>query len=216
MSILAKNIKTIRKELGCTQTDFADIVRVGFRTYVRYEAGERDAPVSVLVKIAKVANMSLERMLTVEVHKPDILPAPPSLQVTVPEVKRCHFRVGQIEFKKPSSRRLLTVDDAERKLLGFFRRMPSSVQKELLESVKKLGKGIKGKGSVERPVKSPGKPERTVPKNTVVEKVKVKMTPARNRGRGRPKRGRQDEKLIKEKIDRLKMLTKSINKITVR
>lgn len=216
MSILAKNIRTIRKELGCTQTDFADIVRVGFRTYVRYEAGERDVPVSVLVKIAKVANMSLERMLTVEVHKPDILPTPASLQLTIPKVKRCDFRVGQIEFKKPSLRCLLTLDDAERKLLGFFRRMPPPAQKGLLDSVKRLSKGIKGKGSVEKPVKAYRKTVKTFPQNTAVEKVEAKTTPARNRGRGRPKRGKQDEKLIKEKIDRLKMLTKSINKITVR
>ena len=53
MSTLAKNLKTVRKELGCTQSVMSEILKVGFRTFVRYEAGERDAPVSVLVKIAR-------------------------------------------------------------------------------------------------------------------------------------------------------------------
>ena len=69
MSVLAKNIKTIRKELWCTQSVLADILKVGFRTYVRYEAGERDAPVNVLVKMAKLGNISLEQLLTSEINK---------------------------------------------------------------------------------------------------------------------------------------------------
>ena len=64
MSILAKNLKSIRKEFGCTQSVMADILKVGFRTFVRYEAGERDAPVAVLVKIARLGNISLEKFLT--------------------------------------------------------------------------------------------------------------------------------------------------------
>jgi len=67
MSILSKNLKTIRKELRCTQSVMSEILKVGFRTYVRYEAGEGDAPVSVLVKIAKLGNLSLEQLLTVQV-----------------------------------------------------------------------------------------------------------------------------------------------------
>ena len=60
MSILAKNLKTVRKELGCTQSVMSEILKVGFRTFVRYEAGEIDAPVSVMVKIARLGNISLE------------------------------------------------------------------------------------------------------------------------------------------------------------
>ena len=47
MSILAKNLKMIRKELGCTQSVMSGILKVGFRTFVRYEAGERDALLQV-------------------------------------------------------------------------------------------------------------------------------------------------------------------------
>ena len=74
MSILAKNLKMIRKELGCTQSIMAGILKVGFRTFVRYEAGERDAPVAVLVKIARLGNISLEQLLTSKIDKNDIAP----------------------------------------------------------------------------------------------------------------------------------------------
>ena len=57
MSVLAKNLKTVRKELGCTQSLMAEILKVGFRTFVRYEAGEIDAPISVMVKIARLGNI---------------------------------------------------------------------------------------------------------------------------------------------------------------
>ena len=74
MTILAKNLKVVRKELGCTQTMMADILKVGFRTFVRYEAGERDAPVAVLVKIARLGNISLEKFLTKSIGPNDIGP----------------------------------------------------------------------------------------------------------------------------------------------
>ena len=64
MSTLAKNLKIIRKELGCTQSVMSKILEVGFRTFVRYEAGERDAPVSVLIKIAHLGNISLQNLLS--------------------------------------------------------------------------------------------------------------------------------------------------------
>ena len=75
MSILAKNVRLIRKELRCTQSAMAEILKIGFRTYVRYEAGERDAPVSVLIKLAHLGNISLEQLLTQVISNHDISPA---------------------------------------------------------------------------------------------------------------------------------------------
>ena len=46
MTILSNNLKVIRKNLNCTQTSLAEVLEIGFRTYVRYEAGERDAPIA--------------------------------------------------------------------------------------------------------------------------------------------------------------------------
>ena len=84
MSILAKNIKAIRKELGCTQSVMANILKVGFRTFVRYEVGERDAPIAVLVKIARLGNISLEKLLTKAIEPNDVIQ-------TVPELRSKHF-----------------------------------------------------------------------------------------------------------------------------
>ena len=72
MTILAENLKTIRKHLNCTQMAISQVIEVGFRTYVRYEAGERDAPVSVLVKLARLGNISLDRLLTTKVTPEDL------------------------------------------------------------------------------------------------------------------------------------------------
>ena len=92
MSILAQNLKTIRKELRCTQSVMGDILKVGFRTYVRYEAGERDAPVSILVKIARLGSISLERLLTTEITRNDIVAARTlAKEQKVPDVKSVNF-----------------------------------------------------------------------------------------------------------------------------
>ena len=50
----------------------SEVLEIGFRTYVRYEAGERDAPVSVMVKLAKLGNVSLDRVLTTKILPEDL------------------------------------------------------------------------------------------------------------------------------------------------
>ena len=42
----------------------ARLIDVGFRTYVRYEVGERHAPLNVLIKMAKLENISLDQLLS--------------------------------------------------------------------------------------------------------------------------------------------------------
>jgi len=150
MSILAKNLKTIRKELRCTQSMMSEILKVGFRTYVRYEAGERDAPVSVLVKIAKLGNLSLEQLLTVSVGKSLISPVKNLTKSSAPpEVRMVHFGAGQIHLKNPSKQELLTINNSERKLLSIFRKMDAGVQKECLDNIgKSLNKTGKNSGTV--------------------------------------------------------------------
>ena len=64
MTVLSDNLKTIRKKLNYTQVALSEILGFGFRSYVRYEAGERDAPISVLVKLARFGKVSLDRFLT--------------------------------------------------------------------------------------------------------------------------------------------------------
>ncbi|MFQ5715650.1 MAG: helix-turn-helix domain-containing protein [Nitrospinales bacterium] len=139
MSVLDRNLKKIRKELKCSQSAMADILKVGFRTYIRYESGERAAPVWVLVKAAKLGNISLEQLLTTEISRLDITPGlvlpennPP------PVVKRCDFRAGTISFKKPSTQRLVATDGSERRLLSIFRKMEPDVQETCLEHVNNI------------------------------------------------------------------------------
>ena len=124
MSILAENVRLIRKELRCTQSMMAKILKIGFRTYVRYEAGERDAPVSVLVKLARFGNISLEQLLTEAISRNDISPAPTISKIkNFPETKLVDFLKGEIVFKKPARRELMTIDSSEKKLLNLFRKI---------------------------------------------------------------------------------------------
>ncbi len=73
MTVLAENLKTIRKNLKCTQMAISEVLELGFRTYVRYEAGERDAPISLMIKLARLGNVSLDRLLTTKIQPQDLL-----------------------------------------------------------------------------------------------------------------------------------------------
>ena len=160
MSILAQNLKTIRKELRCTQSTMSEILKVGFRTYVRYEAGERDAPVSALIKIAKLGNLSLEQLLTVPVRKSLVSPVKTlTKSFRPPEVKMVHFGTGQINLKNPTKQELLAINNSERKLLSIFRKMDAGLQKECLEN---MGKTVNKNGEKSRKVaKKTAKKKRT-------------------------------------------------------
>ena len=136
MSVLAQNIRTIRKELKCTQSAMADILKVGFRTYVRYEAGERDAPVSILVKLSRLGNLSLEQLLTQKISADHVCPIDgDSLNVDPPQVKSANFKTGHITFRKPSRESLLTIDESEKKILSLFRRMSAEGQALCLKTI---------------------------------------------------------------------------------
>lgn len=190
MSIMAKNLRTIRKELRCTQAMMSDILKVGFRTYVRYEAGERDAPVSVLVKIARLGNLSLEQLLTKEVAKSLVSPVKTlSKSSTSPKVGAVDFSSGQINFKNPARKELLTVHPSEKKLLSLFRKMDPELQKDSLANI---GKALRGKGkeagtSSGAKKKTAGGSKKTATSKKVVKMAKNKASKpkklARRKGR---------------------------------
>jgi transcriptional regulator with XRE-family HTH domain len=160
MSVLAKNLKTVRKELGCTQSVMSEILKVGFRTFVRYEAGERDAPVSVLVKIARLGNISLEKLLTTTIEPNDIAPLYKINREDTVHVQSIDFKIGQVTFKNPDRQELIIIDDAEKRILTLFRKMPPILKKDCMDSIGQVvetgrvvsgfsdraGKGGKGKG----------------------------------------------------------------------
>ena len=204
MSGLAKNIRLIRKELRCTQSVMAGILEVGFRTYVRYEAGERDAPVSVLVKLARLGNISLEQLLTSEIGSHDISPVPAiSKGDAPPETKVVNFRKGEIEFKKAARQELMTIDPLERRILTLFRKMDSDLQKVCLKNIQETIDGGSSALSL-----------RTLGPRTARKEPEPLSGAAKEKGlSGRKK---IDKTLLKEKIDRLKIITKSASKVTVR
>lgn len=215
MSILAQNMKTIRRELRCTQSAMSDILKVGFRTYVRYEAGERDAPVAVLVKMARLGNLSLENLLTKKIDPLSILPMDTeTLNLAPPEVKSVNFQTGHISFKKLSREGLLALDEVEKKAISAYRRMPQGLKtaflKDLEKNYKATGTGLKARKAA--PAQPVSLAAATPEKKTVVKKGTARI----EKKKGKPGRKKLNKKALKEKIDRLKMITKSIPKITVR
>jgi len=212
MSVLAKNLKTIRKELGCTQSVMSEILKVGFRTFVRYEAGERDAPVSVLVKIARLGNISLEQLLTTAIEPNDIAPLEKINRGETVQVQSIDFKVGQVTFKDQEHQELMTVDDAEKRILTLFRKMPPRLKKDCMDSI---GQIIETGRVVSRLSDRAGKGRKGKRKITPKVKIEIK-TPPKPKTKRKPGRKKLDKKALQEKIDKLKIVTRAINKITVR
>ena len=213
MSILAKNLKTIRKELGCTQYLMANILNVGFRTFVRYEAGERDAPVEVLVKIARLGNISLESFLTKSIKPNDIAPLEKiNKGITPVKIKFIDFKAGNITFLEPNRPELMTINDSEKHLLTIFRKMSPRFKKDLTES---MNQTVATGRVINQRLEKTNRGEKV--KLTKIPKVKMEaknsLEPKTKRKPGRKK---IDKKALQEKIDRLKMGARNINKITVR
>lgn len=216
MSILAQNMKTIRRELKCTQSAMSDILKVGFRTYVRYEAGERDAPVAVLVKMARLGNISLEQLLTQKIDSLAILPMDTeTLNLAPPEIKSVNFQTGHISFKKISKEGMLALDEVEKKAISAYRRMPQNLKstflKDLEKNYKVTGAGLKARRAVST---NPASPAVTLPPEKLL--VAKKENGKGVKRKGKPGRKKLDKRALKEKIDRLKVITKSVPKITVR
>lgn len=217
MSILAKNLRTIRKELACTQSMMADILKVGFRTYVRYEGGERDAPVAVLVKIARLGNISLDTLLTNEVERSFISPVKAlDKNSSPPEVRTVDFRSGKISLRKPARQEFITINDSEKKILSIFRKMSPELQKNCLKNMGKVSREKKESSqAAPRQIK---KSSTRTKKATAVKKLAKRSLPKNSRPGKKKKPGRKklNKKSYKEKVDKLKMITRSVQKVTVR
>lgn len=126
MTVLSKNLRTIRKNLNCTQMALSEVLDIGFRTYVRYEAGERDAPVAILVKLARLGNVSLDRLLTtpltpadLKIHDVGKTPSTPRKM----EVIGGGLEEGRIMFKGLLGDHLISTDKNERNLLTQYRKL---------------------------------------------------------------------------------------------
>ena len=213
MSILAKNLKTIRKELGCTQSLMANILNVGFRTFVRYEAGERDAPVEVLVKIARLGNISLESFLTKSIKPNDIAPLEKiNKGITPVYIQFIDFKAGHITFLEPNRREFMTINDSEKSLLTIFRKISPRFKKDLTES---MNQTVETGRLINRLSEKNNRGKKV--KLTKIPKVKMEAkTSLEPKTKRKPGRKKIDKKALQEKIDRLRMVARNINKITVR
>lgn len=135
MTTLAENLKTIRKSLHCTQMAISKVLDIGFRTYVRYEAGERDAPVSVLVKFAKLGNISLDRLLTTQITPEELkIPDVDALPATPARLEAIggSLEEGRLVFKGLKGDFLVSSQPGEKNLLGLFRRMDRGTQEKVI------------------------------------------------------------------------------------
>ena len=123
MTILSDNLKTIRENHNFTQMALSEVLEIGFRTYVRYEAGERDAPVSVLVKLARLENLSLDLLLTTKVLPGDLQSPdkkkPPTYKAPL-EVISGGLEEGRLMFKGQLNDNLISTKKEEQKLLTFY------------------------------------------------------------------------------------------------
>ncbi len=194
----------------------SDILKVGFRTYVRYEAGERDAPVSVLVKLARLGNISLEQLLTQKINKENVVPIDvETLDISSPEVKSVNFKTGKILFKKPSREEMLAAHESEKVALSLFRKMSDSDQKRFIKEIEKKYKSARVNIKSIVPASRLKQDRKLVPD----EEPKVTKSPAKpklSKRKGKPGRRKLDRKALREKVESLRKVTQTVKKITVR
>ncbi|MDR9857721.1 helix-turn-helix transcriptional regulator [Paenibacillus sp. VCA1] len=58
-----KRIRDLREDRDLTQQKLADHLNISQATYSRYESGELDVPSSVLIKLSKFYNVSIDYIL---------------------------------------------------------------------------------------------------------------------------------------------------------
>ncbi len=172
----------------------------------------RDTPVSVLVKIARLGNISLEQLLTTAIEPNDIAPLEKINRGATVQVQSVDFKVGQVTFKDPNHQELMTVDDAEKRILTLFRKMPPRLKKDYMDSI---GQIVETGRVVSRLSDRAGKGRKGKRKITPKVKIEIK-TPPKPKTKRKPGREKLDKKVLQEKIDKIKIVTRSINKITVR
>ena len=69
METLNERIKQLRKEKGLTQSQLADELGVTDKAVSKWEVGEANPDISLLVKIAEVFNVTIDYLLTGKVEE---------------------------------------------------------------------------------------------------------------------------------------------------
>ncbi|PIR00965.1 MAG: hypothetical protein COV66_03825 [Nitrospinae bacterium CG11_big_fil_rev_8_21_14_0_20_45_15] len=133
MTLLSENLRAIRKYHQCTQKAMAQVLGIGFRSYVRYEAGERDAPPSALIQIAHLGSVSLDRLLTTHLNAKDLdfpdSKTPPEI-LKKPQIINGSLSAGRLSLKGLRADIYLCRNDKESEVLNKFRGLsPSEKEK---------------------------------------------------------------------------------------
>ena len=69
--MLGKNLKTLRKKNNLTQEDLADSLAVSRQAVCMWERGERTPKISVLTKIAKTFEITIDHIVNCELSSQD-------------------------------------------------------------------------------------------------------------------------------------------------
>jgi len=124
----------------------AKVLGVGFRTYVRYEGGERNAPPSTLIQMAKLGSVSLDRLITTnltdkELESPDTTSPPDILKN--PQIISGSLASGRLNLKGFRNEIYVCVDEKESEALGKFRDMSQNEKDKFILIGKKMIKSKK-------------------------------------------------------------------------
>ena len=144
MSQLSENLKVIRNHLKLTQSEFSKTLAIGFRTYVRYEMGEREAPIPALVKASKLINASLD----------DLILSPLIINEFNGLTKKNSNKLPAVvkqtaSFLGLENEQLITSKKDEKNLLSIYRKMDSQTREKCLQEMNLLIKSstfIQNKG----------------------------------------------------------------------
>ena len=164
------------------------------------------------MKIARLGNISLEQLLTTAIEPNDIAPLEKINRGATVQVQTIDFKVGQVSFKDPDHQELMAIDDAEKRILTLFRKMPQRLKKDCMDSV---GQIVETGRVISRLSDRAGKGRKS--KRKIMPKVKIEIKiPPKPKTKRKPGRKKLDKKALQEKIDKLKIGIRAINKITVR
>lgn len=63
---LSKNLKELRLERGYTQKQIAELLKINSVTYLHYEKGQREPPLSLLADMAILFDVSVDYLLGIK------------------------------------------------------------------------------------------------------------------------------------------------------
>ena len=63
---LSKNLKELRLERGYTQKQIAELLKINSVTYLHYEKGQREPPLSLLADMANLFDVSVDYLLGIK------------------------------------------------------------------------------------------------------------------------------------------------------